>query len=286
MKPEHSTKSVSFGYRFLKVLLNSFLYILAFTYIFPFAWMLYTSFKTRAEFTMSIFALPKEPTFRNYINALDRSTGFTTAFINSLMNTIVSVFFIILLAFMLGYLLSRYRFKGRNFLYSFFMIAVFIPTHALLIPVYIQFNALGLLGTRLVLLIPYITLGLPMAIFLYDNYLSIIPRSIDEAAHIDGASMFTMIYQVMFPICMPITATLIVLNVMGTWNEFSFALVLASSVSSRTLPLWLTVFDSQYTSNITLKLTGIFICCFPVILVYLIFNRKIIEGIAAGAIKG
>jgi len=248
--------------------------------------MLYTSFKSKAEYTMSIFAFPKEPTFHNYANAFMPEIGFFRAFYNSLFNTVISVIFIILLAFMVGYLLARYKFRGQNLLFSFFMVSIFIPTHALLVPVYIQFRALGMLGSKFVLLFPYITLSLPIAIFLYSKYIETIPRSIDEAAHMDGAGMLSVIYKIMFPICMPMTGTLIILNVMSVWNEFSFALVLASMEKARTLPLWLTVFDSQYSSNITLKVTGIFICCLPVILVYMFFSEKIMQGIATGAIKG
>jgi len=278
--------SKSWLYYFGKMIINLLIYIIAISYIFPFFWMLYTSFKSRAEYTMSMFALPKEWTFHNYINAFMPEIGFFRAFYNSVFNTLISVIFIILLSFMVGYLLSRYKFKGQNLLFSFFMVSIFIPSHALLVPVYIQFRALGMLGTKFVLLFPYITLALPIAIFLYSKYIETIPRSIDEAAHMDGAGMFSIIYRIMFPVCMPMTGTLIILNVMGVWNEFSFALVLASMEKARTLPLWLTVFDSQYSSNITLKVTGIMVCCLPVILVYMFFSDKIMEGIATGAIKG
>lgn len=269
-----------------KYLINFILYAVSLTYIFPFIWMAYTSFKTKGEFTLDIFSFPQSPSLSNLQLIFNSRSGVYIAIFNSIFYTVVSVFFILLFSFVISYILSRYSFKGRKILYSFFLMGILIPVSSLLVPIYMQFNSIGLTNKNFTLLIPYITLNLPTAIFLFSSYISSLSPAIDEAAYVDGANMNTVMFKIMFPICMPIVATVLILNIMGIWNEFSFALVLASSEKCRTIPVWLSTFDSQFQSNITAKVTAMFLACLPIIIVYTLFREKIINGVAAGAIKG
>lgn len=269
-----------------KFAINFILYAVSLTYIFPFIWMGYTSFKTKGQFTMDIFSFPLKPSLINYKLIFSSQSGVYKAALNSVFYTVVSVFFILLFSFIIAYILTRYSFKGRKFLYSFFLLGILIPVHSLLVPIYMQFNTIGLTNKSYTLLIPYITLNLPTAIFIFASYITTISTAIDEAAYVDGANMSKVMFKIMFPICMPIVATILILNIMNIWNEFSFGLVLASSENNRTIPVWLSTFDSQYTSNITAKVTAMILACVPIIVVYLFFREKIMNGVAAGAIKG
>ncbi len=269
----------------LVVAVNLVLVLFCLTYIFPFFWLGYNSLKNMAAFTSNIFSLPAAPVLDNYVHIFQTSEVYW-ALGNSLGNTAIAMVFTVGLSFVVAYFLSRYTFPGRRFLYGFFLLGMLVPIYALLIPVYIQFNRLGLIGHRFTLLIPYVTFALPQTIYLYDSYMRSVPRSIEEAAYVDGADVRQIMTSVMLPICAPITGTVLVLNFLGTWNEFPFALVLTNGPSFRTVPVWLTTFQGQYSANVTMKLTAMLIAAIPMILAYLFLRRQMMEGLTAGAIKG
>jgi raffinose/stachyose/melibiose transport system permease protein len=268
-----------------KVVTNGLLLLVALTYIYPFVWMAYTSLKTRQEFALDIFSLPSSIYLEHYRTIVDMENVLST-FFNSFFNSSISMVFVIVLAFLAGYALSRFSFPGRNLLYAFFLLGLTIPVHALLIPLFIQFRALKLLNTRITLLFPYITFHLPVAIYLFSSYINTIPRELEEAAYIDGSTVNYTLFHVVLPICFPITATVLILVFLQIWNEFPFALILLTGSEFRTVPVWLTLFQGQYTVNYPLQLTGMFLASFPVVALFLAFRERVIRGMAAGAIKG
>ncbi|WAM36029.1 carbohydrate ABC transporter permease [Caldicellulosiruptor acetigenus] len=267
------------------LIINAFVMLLSLSCIFPIVWLIYSSLKTEKEFVLNIAALPAHPTFENYINAI-KTAKMHIYFFNSLFTTVVSVILIVLFSFVVGYFFARYRFTGRNLLYTMFLAGMLIPIHALLVPMFVEFKVLGLLDKRITLILPYVGLGLPMAIFLMENFIKDIPHEIEEAAYIDGATLTTTLFRIILPICKPIISTVVILSSLSSWNEFSFALVLIKSDALKTLPVGLTNFTSQYTVKYTQLMAAITIAILPVIMVYLIFNKKVIQGLVAGAVKG
>ena len=268
-----------------KWITNGILLLVATTYIYPFVWMAYTSLKTRQEFALNIFALP-EAFYTEHYATIIRMENVLSTFFNSFFNSSISMVFVIVLAFLSGYVLARFTFRGRNLLYAFFLLGLTIPVHALLIPLFIQFRALSLLNTRITLIFPYVTFHLPVAIYLFSSYVKSIPRELEEAAFIDGSNMNHTLFHVILPICFPITATILILVFLQIWNEFPFALILLTGSEYRTVPVWLTLFQGQYTVNYPLQLTGMFLASFPVVALYLAFRERVIRGMAAGAMKG
>lgn len=271
--------------RGLAISVSAILWLLCATYIYPFIFMFYNSFKTEAAYRSDPYSLPSHPTLIAYRGIFGGHDVYT-AFFNSLFNTVFAIIGIVILSFLCAYFLSRYRFKGRTFLYGFFLAGLFVPGLGLLIPTYIQFHALRMLNHRWTLLLPYITGGLPTAIYLYDSYLRTIPRSLEEAAFIDGATIPDIIRLIMFPVCLPMTATLVVIDFLGHWNEFALALVLNPDPRLRTMTVWLSLFQTQYEANLTGKLTAMLIITLPVIITYFIFREQMMRGLAAGAVKG
>lgn len=269
----------------LKSLVNLILYFFCLTYLFPFLWLFYNSLKDRKQFSLSVFALPDPPTLYAYKHIFG-SREVYTAIGNSVYNTLVSLMFVIVISFVIAYFLSRYNFKGKRTIYGFFLVGMVIPVHALLIPLYIEWTNLGMSNSYFALLPAYITFALPISIYLYDSYMKTISRSIEEAAFVDGASVQYIMIKIMFPICRPITGTVLILNFMNLWNEFSFALVLNSKAEYRTLPVWLTTFQGQYSGNMPVRITAMLIGSLPIITMYLFFREKMMEGMAAGAVKG
>jgi raffinose/stachyose/melibiose transport system permease protein len=264
---------------------NIFVFLFSLSALFPVTWMLYTSLKTNKEFGLSIFSLPKSPTFINYVNTF-KIGKIDYAIFNSLFNTVISVPLIIFFSFIIGYFFARFEFKGKKVIFILFLSGMMIPLHSLLVPIFVQFKWLGLLDNRFTLILPYIAFNLPIGIFLFDSFIQDISREIDEAAYIDGSSFDHTMFKVIFPICLPIISTVTILSILGTWNEFSFALVLNKSSELFTLPIWLTFFNGQYTTDYTGKISGLVITSLPVIIMYLFFSNKIMTGMTAGAVKG
>ncbi len=269
----------------LKVIINLFVLTLSISCIFPVVWMFYSSFKTNKEFNLNIISLPSHLQFDNYENAI-KNGNLLIPFLNSIFATVVSVIFVIILGFLIAFCLARYSFKGRNFIYVLLLFGMLIPIHSLLVPLFIEFKAIGLVDTHFTLIPPYIAFGLPMAVFLYESFLKSTPIEVEESAFIDGSSLLSMIFKIVMPICRPVIATSLILTFLNSWNEFPFALVLLNSPRMMTIPVALTNFNGQYTVNYPQLLSAMVIAVLPVVLIYLGFSKSVIKGMTAGSVKG
>ncbi|EET60686.1 ABC transporter, permease protein [Marvinbryantia formatexigens DSM 14469] len=273
------------GKKIGRVLCNLIFIIFSFTCVFPIIWIFYSSFKTQAEFMQSSVALPEALNLTNYISVFT-STSMLKYMLNSARNTLLAVAVIIIIAFLAGYVLSRYKFRGRGAIYNYFIMGMLIPIHALLVPMYIQLNGVGLTNHWYTLLIPYIGFGLPISIMLIESYISSIPGELEEAAAIDGCSFTRTLFQIVFPLASPILATVAIIQFFAVWNEFTFALILVNDDSLRTVPVGLTMFKGAYTVDYPRMMAGIMVTMLPVMILYFIFSKRIIEGMVAGAVKG
>ena len=259
--------------------------LLSLTCIFPVIWLLYSSVKTDVEFNRSPVSLPAQIHLDNYVAAFKKASFGTFTF-NSAFNSVVSLLLVLLISFVMGYLLSRYRFKGRNLIYGALMASMMIPVYALLVPIFIQEKQMGLLNTHFSLIPVYVALELPTSVFLIDGYIRGISVDMEDAASIDGASLPRIMFTIIMPICKPILSTIVILTFMHVWNEFAFAQVLISKESLKTIPIGLTYFTTQYSTSYTLLLAALAMATIPVLVIYLFFYNKIMEGMMAGAIKG
>ena len=266
-------------------LINIIVMVFSLSCVFPYFWMIYSSFKTEAEFKLDIISLPKVLSFDNFINAV--KIGRMNIYIwNSIFNSIITVILVTICAFVVGYFISRFSFVGRRIIYLLFVAGMLIPVHSLLVPIFTQFRMMGMLDNRFTLLPVYFSFGMPMAVFLVESFLSSIPIELEEAAMIDGSNMVRTMFTIIFPLCRPVVATTTILTFMNVWNEFPFALVLIRSETLRTIPLGLRVFQGAYTANYTQFMAGMLISLIPVMLVYVLFYKKIIVGMTSGTIKG
>jgi ABC-type sugar transport system, permease component len=268
-----------------KSVYNLFLFLFSLTCIFPIIWIVYSSFKSNNEFMLNVMALPQHISFKNYYTAFVEGRMYVN-FIASALNTCVAVSAVIFLAFITGYVLARYRFKGRNQIYTLFLVGMLTPVYALIVPLFIQMKTLGMIDNVYTLIVPYIAIRLPIAIFLIESFVRTLPVELDEAAYIDGASVWSTLWKIIFPVCRPVLATVLILTFLDTWNEFPFALVLVTQDAFRTVPVALTNFYGQYTTDYTALMAALVLSILPVIVVYLLFYKKIIQGMTAGAVKG
>jgi len=268
-----------------RVIATAFLMFYALTALYPPIWMFYNSIKTQKEFALNIFSFPMHPHFSNYIKIFERATIFRAMF-NSIFASTFAIVFIVALSFLVGYVFARYTFKGRRFLYFFFMFGLLVPVHALLIPVFIQFKTIGMLNNQFTIIPPLVVFNMPIAIFLIEGFVTSIPESIEESAFIDGSSHIKTLVRIVLPICSPIISTVVIMSFLTTWNEFGFPLVLLRDPKLRTIPLWLRTFSGEYQTDYPGLMSAMLLASIPAILLYIFFHERIMRGMSAGAIKG
>jgi raffinose/stachyose/melibiose transport system permease protein len=269
----------------LSLVINVIMLFFSVASIFPFIWMLYSSFKTEAEFALNIISLPQKPIFSNYLKAIQ--TGHMGEYaLNSLFNCICTVVLVVLCTFIAAYFLSRFNFRGRRLIYGCFVAGMLIPVHSLMVPIFVEYRMLGIINTRFTLLPVYLAFGMPMAVFLIESFIGSIPIELEEAALIDGSSMVRTMFTIIMPLCRPVLATVVILSFMNTWNEFPFALVLIRDNALKTIPIGLRNFQGAYTAQYTQFMAGMAVSLIPVMLVYALFYKRIIVGMTAGTVKG
>ena len=270
------------------VLINAVLLIFSISCIFPLVWMFYSSLKLKRQFNADIIGLPTAPTFENYIRVLtNKDYHLGSSMLNSVRVTVISLFFIVLFGFVIGYILARVPFKLNRLLYVLFLMGLLIPVHSLLVPIYVVFNSVGMSNQWYTLIIPYVAFGLPIAVFLVEGFIKAIPVELEEAAAIDGSSFTHTMFNINFPVSRPILTTIAIIQSFSCWNEFSFALVLCSrNVKLQTVPLAMTNFKGQFASDYPKIMAGMLVTMIPIVLLYFLFSKKIIEGMVAGAVKG
>jgi len=285
MKKDNGTHRIRKG--ILAVFMNLILIIFSLSCIFPMIWMLYSSLKEKRAFNADIVGLPKNPTLINYIRILSNSDyHLGESMFNSVRTTTLSIILIVLFSFIVGYILARVHFKGNRALYVMFLMGMLIPIHSLLVPIYVVFKKCGISDQWYTLLLPYVSFGLPMGIFLVEGYVKTIPVSLEEAAAIDGSGQLRTFFQIVMPMAKSGLATAATLHFLTSWNEFMFALVLTKSERVRTLPLALNYFSSQFSFDYTAMFAAITMAVLPSILVYVLLQEQVTGSLVAGSVKG
>ncbi|WP_222125280.1 carbohydrate ABC transporter permease [Paenibacillus xylanexedens] len=253
--------------------------------ILPLLWIGYSSLKTQAEFANNILSLPSAPQFGNYLEAIKLANMLQLSW-NSARVTLLSVIGITAISYVTGYITARIDFKGKKVMIFYYLFGMLVPIHALLVPLYLLFKNFGLADQWYTLIIPYIAFNLSLPIMLISSYVAGIPKEIEEAAAIDGLSFSGTMYRIMLPIAIPVLTTVAILQFFSCWNEFSFALVLLNDESLRTVPLGMSYFKSQHSTNYPQLMAGMILSMLPVTIIYFVFSSRIIAGVMAGAVKG
>ncbi|MBB6451317.1 raffinose/stachyose/melibiose transport system permease protein [Geomicrobium halophilum] len=266
-----------------------FLYLLVLSLLlftgYPFLYMISTSLKSMEDFFNNPFSiLPENITFDNYFSVFDM--GLTSYFINSIIITFSSVIIVVLIASMASYPLSRMKFKFNRPLLMLFVVGMMLPFHAALIPIFVLTQEMGIYDTLFALLGPYVAFSLPVSVFILTQFMEEVPKELEEAAEVDGASHWKKFWKVLFPNTIPAISTVVIYNFVFLWTEFIFALVLISSPSSMTLPLGLRDFHGEFSVDVPGIMAALTLASLPVILVYLFAQKRVEKGLAGGAVKG
>lgn len=267
----------------LAVLKNLSACVMSVMMLAPIALVLINSFKTKGESSTMTFALPKEFMFENYSMVISRGK-LPQAFCNSMLYSVVSVTLIVLFASMASYVLARRRTKVSNAIYIYIVMGLTLSlNHIALIKI---MEALQLLDTRLGIIILYTALQIPFAVFLLYSFARGIPKELDEAAIVDGCSALTLFFRIIFPILKPAVISVAILNFLNTWNEFILPLYYLND--SQKWPMTNTVYSfyGQFSSSWNLVCADIVLTSLPVIVIYVLGQKYIVDGMTAGAVKG
>lgn len=262
------------------------LLVFAAIWLLPLVFVAFTALKSRHDLLVgSPFLPPARPAWGNFADAWRR--GHLAAYgFNSLVIAVVKVPLGLAVSSLAAFALTRLRFPLRRALTMFIVIGALVPVQIALSPLFTLLLKAGLLNTYAGLLLPYVAFGIPYQVFLLRGFFAAIPRELDEAAAIDGCSPFRYYWRVMLPLSLPALTALCILDFVGTWNEFSIALVLMQSKSMWTVPLALQSFQGLYGNSYNQLTAAILMSVIPVVLVYLIFQRYFVAGLTAGAVKG
>ena len=257
---------------------------LAVMVVIPFYWMIITSLKSKgALMALPIQWIPRHPTLQSYRKGFSLFP-FGKAILNSLFVSITFTVITVLSSSMAAFAIAKIRFKGAGVFFRMYLMSMMIPTQITLIPLFIIMSRLNLTNTYTSVISPSIFSA--FSIFLLVQNLRSLPDDFMEAARIDGASLWTTFFRVIMPMEKPVLATLVITTFMGAWNDYLWPLVMLSDKNKMTLTLALNTLNGQYGTEYNVLMAGCLISMIPIIVVYIIAQTQMKQGITAGGVKG
>ncbi len=252
--------------------------------IVPVAYIILGGFRSNSQITVDPSGLPNPWVVENYLDVLASGT-FWQQFGNSLISAVLTTVGCIALALAASYVIARYKFKGRNAMFSLFAAGLMFPLTVAITPLYILIRDLGLTDNLAGIILPQIAFALPVTIIILVPFLRSIPNELEEAAFIDGAGRLGFFFRMVLPLSLPGVITTSILAFIGAWNNYLLPLFILSSPEKYTLPLGVQTFASQYSVNTAAVLAFTSLSMLPALLFFSIFERRIVGGLS-GAIKG
>jgi ABC-type glycerol-3-phosphate transport system permease component len=240
---------------------------------------------TRELYSVPPHWLPHAPTLDHYRTVLWAS-NIPRYFLNSIVISLGSTAIALVLAIFASYGFARFRFRGRRAAQAFVLVGQLLPTAAIVVPLFVILQTLGLVNTYLGLILVYTILTLPLAVWMLTSYFRAIPVELEEAAIMDGASRLAILFRITLPLSLPGIVAVVVYAFVTTWNEFIFALVFAQDASVKTLPIGIAEFMGEFTTDWGAVMAASLIMTLPIVIAFLLLQRLFVGGLAAGAIKG
>jgi multiple sugar transport system permease protein len=267
--------------------------VILFIYL-PVAWLIISSISTRSELLSTpIHWIPQQPTIQNYINIIapgENASEVAKTFRITLWNSLLVASSVTVIALTLGslasYALVRLRFPFRQSMLIGILGTRMIPEISLVIPLYLFATRFGLYNSPAILIITYLSFALPFAIWLMAAFFNTIPVELEDAARIDGCNRIETLFRIIMPISAPGLVSTGLFVFLTAWDEFFFALILTSTVSAKTVPVAIAEFTGRYVVDVGGMMTGGVLAAIPPVLLSLIFQRYIVSGLTAGAVKG
>lgn len=259
--------------------------LLAIVFFFPIFFNLMSAFKSNAEIMRDAIAFP-EGFYLDSFNYLLTETDYPAAIVNSLILTAVSIALMIVFIPMAAYAIERTNAKWTNFIFLFFLAGMMVPFQSYMIPLFKEMKMLGLYGTLAAPILIYVSGAVGFGCLLYTSFLKGIPREIEESAAMDGCSRFVTFWRIVFPLLGPCTASLVVLNGLGIWNDFLMPMLVLPSGKQKTMIVEIFYYVGEFSSRWDMIFAGTAMSIVPVLIVFLLLQKYFVKGISTGAIKG
>lgn len=272
-----------------KIIKHSALYIililLAIVWIVPIFTLVATAIKSKGDFYsgMSLFDLPDKIAWSNFTNAITKGR-LLTYMKNDLIVSGLKVPLGIFVEALAAFALTRLQVRNRQGLFIFFLIGMMLPMQTALVPINVIFSKLGLLNSYFGLFYVYIGFGISFGILILRGFFQGIPKEMDEAAYIDGCNKWQLFAKIILPVAKPAIATLVITDFLSTWNEYLLASVIINDNAKKTVPVGIMTFVGEHGTDYGYLCAGVLLSVIPVIIVYLVFQRHFVEGMA-GAVK-
>lgn len=267
-----------------KILKYTFLLVLTIVILYPILFVAISSLKTDKEIFINPFGLAENPMFQNYkVVWLDMELW--KYMLNSLYYSFCSVVLTLFCAVGAAYAFARMKWKLSRVTMGFLMLGLMIPMHAIILPLYLSVRKMGIHNPRFILVLIFSAFALPKSTFILTNFLGGIPKSIEEAAVLDGAGIFRIIISIVLPLMTPAIAVVVVFDFLAVWNDLLISLIFINDKADRTLQMGIMMFKGDYVTNYNYVMTAVTCAIIPTILVYVFFQKKIVAGLSAGAVK-
>ncbi len=251
----------------------------------PFFFMIMNSFRMQFDMLQQgVFHLPDPWYFKNYWEVVTH--GFFGYFLRSLLVVAVSLLLMLMIAAFAAYPLSRMKFRFNALIYAGIVAMMAVPMHVTLIPVFKLTTNVGLYDSLGSLIGPYVAFAMPMSVFILTAFMKTIPKEIEESAEIDGCNRYRNFFRIILPLSKPGLSTLAIYNGVSMWNEFAFANTFLITPGKKTLPLALGQFKGEHSLNIPINMAVLTLSVLPMIILFIVFQDKLVKGMMAGAVKG
>lgn len=247
--------------------------------------MVVTSLKTNKEIFTSPLSLPSSLNFDGYRKVLELN-DFGRYFLNSIVVVLTSILIYAVVSILAAYAISRFRFRGNNALYIYFLLGMMVPIRIGVLNMFEMFKTLHLNDSLLGLILIYSAMSIGFSVFIMTGFMRTIPREIEEAARIDGCSSFRILWNILIPIMKPAIATAVIYNFVPIWNDFYFPLIFIKSEELKTIPIAVTVFFGQYQTDWPTVFAALSMAALPALIFYFLMSKQFIKGLTAGAVKG
>ncbi|ODT48152.1 carbohydrate ABC transporter permease [Devosia sp. 63-57] len=252
--------------------------------IFPFVWMIYSTFKTNRDFMRSVWSLPQDWSFDAYASAWSNG-ALGTYTMNSLWIMAGSTLLTVAAATLAGYALAVYRPRWMAGVELGMTAAMAIPAYVALVPLVVMLRTAGLLDTHLGVILPTVAFNVPVTIFIMRAFFATLPRELFDAARVDGAGEWRIFWRIAMPIARPAMFTAGIVNMIWVWNDFLFPMVFINNPARKTLPVGLTDFVGEHITNYPVMLAAILIAAIAPLVLFVIFERQVTAALLGGAVK-
>ena len=259
---------------------------LALIMFFPIYTSIIGGFETNGQLLSNPFGLPRPVTFEPIRTILGKSGVFYGFLLNSIIIAALTILIVLACSMAAGVALSKVSFKGNKTVFNYFLMGMLFPFTVAILPLYLQLRVLGLLGSRAGVILSEAAFNLPLSIFIFTGFFRQIPRELQDACEMDGGGLLTFARRIVVPLSTPVIATVSIIILVQSWNQFLLPLLVLDDAKMFTIPLGVMQFQGQFTTGWNLVMSFITLSILPMALFYFTMQRYVVRGLTAGAVKG